>query len=86
MQYPTSMSRPIPMTDDAAGSFIIEVLAKVPAGFPARRKTTRKNVSTLPGWVARHEFRWNITDYLNLVGRKTQMLKHVNTAPLSTKQ
>lgn len=29
------MSRPIPITADAAGSFLIEVLAKVPAGFPS---------------------------------------------------
>jgi DNA polymerase V len=29
------MSRPIPITADAAGSFLIEVLARVPAGFPS---------------------------------------------------
>ena len=29
------MSRPIPITADAVGSFLIEVLAKVPAGFPS---------------------------------------------------
>lgn len=29
------MSRPIPIADDADGSYLIEVLAKVPAGFPS---------------------------------------------------